>query len=361
MAAIYTGGSASVLYGYEGATTFGTAASSIINIFGMNQKVTSLSLATGQMPLNKLGQVEVSKFAYGQQQGTVNIGFVWDSEESDKIFKAIFGAPSTAASDTIHTYPAAATKPYNGVDGSGSVSVTPSSPLSLTTQIHQVINHVVGSATNTLLNRTLKGCIVQSLGLSTSIGETLNATVDMAFAKEDSSSVIATSGFVEQTATANKQATQPYTFAHGELLSRTGGTSLAVIAEVQEVDINFATNAELLWGLGSHHASTVFRKILDVGGRFKTSSKNGELIQAVINQSLFDDGSKETLDEDTGVALKLVFENLASSATKSLTIELGGVSITDHNTSGIEPAEPIFEEINFKAKSARIVSDHGTP
>ena len=355
MAAIYTGGSASVLYGYEGATTFGTAASSITNIFGMNQKVTSLTLATGQMPLNKLGQVEVSKFAYGQQQGSVNIGFVWDSEKSDKIFKAIFGAPSGTGQDI---YPASSTKPYNGVEGSGSVSVTPSSPLSLTTQIHQVINHVVGSDTNTLLNRTLKGCIVQSLGLSTSIGETLNATVDMAFAREDTSSVVATSGFVEQTATANDQATQPYTFAHGELLSRTGGTSLAVIAEVQDIDINFATNAELLWGLGSHHASTVFRKILDVGGRFKTSSKNGELVQAVINQSLYDDGSKETLDEDTGVALKLVFENLASSATKSLTIELGGVSITDHSTSGIEPAEPIFEEINFKAKSARIVSDH---
>ena len=355
MAAIYTGGSASVLYGYEGATTFGTAASAsaITNIFGINQKVTSLSLNTGQMPLNKLGQVEVSKFAYGQQQGSVNIGFVWDSEKSDKIFKALFGAASQNGGADI--YPAASTKPFGA--SSGGVAVSPSSPLSITTQIHQLI----ANGSNTLLDRTLKGCIVQSLGLSTSIGETLNATVDMAFAKEDSSSVIATSGFVEQTATANKQATQPYTFAHGELLSRTGGTSLAVIAEVQEVDINFATNAELLWGLGSHHASTVFRKILDVGGRFKTSSKNGELIQAVINQSLFDDGSKETLDEDTGVALKLVFENLASSATKSLTIELGGVSIIDHNTSGIEPAEPIFEEINFKAKSARIVSDHGTP
>ena len=47
------------------------------------------------MSLNKLGQVEVSKFAYGQQQGSVNVGFVWDSEKSDKIFKALFGAPSS--------------------------------------------------------------------------------------------------------------------------------------------------------------------------------------------------------------------------------------------------------------------------
>lgn len=348
MAAIYTGGSASVLYGYEGATTFGTAASAITNIFGMNQKVTSLTLNTGQMPLNKLGQVEVSKFAYGQQQGSVNIGYVWDSEKSDKIFKALFGAPSSVSN--VDTYPASSTKPFGA--SSGGVAVSPSSPLSITTQIHQVISHVVGSTTNTLLNRTLKGCIVQSLGLSTSIGETLNATVDMAFAREDTASVIATSGFVEQTATANDQATTPYTFAHGVLKTSTGGTAIATIGEVQDIDLTFATNAELLWGLGSHHASTVFRKIFDVTGRFKTSSKNGDMIQAVIDQAIVA-GTEEINTAD--VSLELKFENVSG---KSLTIELGGISITDHSVSGIEPAEPIFEEVNIKAKSVRIVSDH---
>ena len=357
MASVYTGGSASVLYGYEAAATFGTASTAITNIFGMNQKVTSLSLQTGQMPLNKLGQVEVSKFAYGQQQGTVNIGFVWDSEKSDKILKSIFGAPSATASNTIDTYPASSTIPFTGVAGaSGSVSVSPTSPLSITTQIHQVI----AQGSNVLLSRTLKGCVVQSLNLSTSIGETLNATVDMAFAREDSTNVESSGTFVQQILAANDQASQPYTFAHGELSMSTGGSGVAVIAEVQDIDLTFATNAELLWGLGSHHASTVFRKILDVNGRFKTSLKNGDLIQAVINQSLFDDGTKETIAETSNVALKLVFENLATSATKSLTIELGGVSLTDHSTSGIEPAEPIFEEVSFKAKSARIVSDHTT-
>ena len=354
MAAIYTGGSASVLYGYEAAGSLGTApaANTIINIFGLNQKVSSLSLNTGQMPLNKLGQVEVSKFAYGQQTGTVNIGFVWDSEKSDKIFKSIFGAPSGT---NPHIYPAASTIPFTGVAGvSGSISVTPTSPLSITTQIHQII----AEGSNVLLSRTLKGCVVQSLNLSTSIGETLNATVDMAFAREDSTNVESSGTFVQQILAANDQASQPYTFAHGELSMSTGGSGVAVIAEVQDIDLTFATNAELLWGLGSHHASTVFRKILDVNGRFKTSLKNGDLIQAVINQSLFDDGTKETIAETSNVALKLVFENLATSATKSLTIELGGVSLTDHSTSGIEPAEPIFEEVNFKAKSVRIVSDH---
>ena len=349
MAAIYTGGSASVLYGFEENSAsppvadFGVAAPTIANIFGMNQKVTSLSLATGQMPLNKLGQVEVSKFAYGQQQGSVNIGFVWDSEKSDKIFKALFGAPSSASN--VDTYPASSTKPFGA--SSGGVAVSPSSPLSITTQIHQIISN----GSNTLLDRTLKGCIIQSLGLSTSIGEVLNATVDMAFAKEDTASVEASSGFVAQTATANDQATTPYTFAHGVLKTSTGGDAIAEIAEVQDVDITMATNAELLWGLGSHHAKSVFRKIFDVTGRFKTSSKNGDMIQAVIDQSIVA-GTEEINTAD--VSLDLTF----TDGTKSLKIELGGISITDHSVSGIEPAEPIFEEVNIKAKSVRIVSDH---
>ena len=121
----------------------------------MNQKVTSLTLNTGQMPLNKLGQVEVSKFAYGQQQGSVNIGYVWDSEKSDKIFKALFGAPSSASN--VDTYPASSTKPFGS--SSGGVAVSPSSPLSITTRIHQII----ANGSNTLLNRTLKGCIVGAL------------------------------------------------------------------------------------------------------------------------------------------------------------------------------------------------------
>ena len=271
MAAIFTGGSASVLYGYEGASTFGTAASTIASIFGMNQKVTSLTLNTSQIPLNKLGQVETSKFAYGQQQGSVGIGFVWDSEKSDGIFKALFGAPSQSGGADI--YPTGSTKPFTGTEGSGSVTVSPSSPLSITTQIHQVI----ADGSNTLLNRTLKGCIVQSLGLSTSIGEVLNATVDMAFAREDTSSVVASSGFIEQTATANDQATTPYTFAHGSLTTSTG-SGAAAIAEadvVLPIPISPAMNKSADSSTASQPACRDFKSSLSVMAKDLVKSEVG--------------------------------------------------------------------------------------
>ena len=77
------------------------------------------------------------------------------------------------------------------------------------------------------------------------------------------------------------------------------------------------------------------------------------MIQAVIDQARV--AGTEGMNA-ADVSLELKFEDVGIA--KSLTIELGGVSITDHSTSGIEPAEPIFEEVNLKAKSVRIVSDH---
>ena len=131
----------------------------------------------------------------------------------------------------------------------------------------------------------------------------------------------------------------------------TGGSGSATITEVQDIDITLSPNAELLWGLGSHYATNVFRKIFEISGRFRSTFKDQELIQAVIDQSRV---GTETVSETSNVGLALTFTN----GTKSLIIELGGVSITDHSTSGLEPAAPIYQEVSFKSKSIRIVSDH---
>ena len=53
------------------------------------------------------------------------------------------------------------------------------------------------------------------------------------------------------------------------------------------------------------------------------------------------------------VAVSLKFEN----GTKSILIELGGVSLTDHSASGLEPNEVLFEDVSFKAKSSKITVD----
>jgi len=328
---VYTGGSSSVVYGYE--STFGTAVTPT-DSFGLQQKVTGLSLNTSQIILNKLGQVEPTKFAFGQQQGSVSLGFVFDSAQSYKIFDSLYGTPSGT---TTKVYPANASI-FTGTSG---ISVSPAAPKSLTTRIQ------VNAAS--VFTRTLKGCIVNSLGISTSIGETVNGTIDMAFA-EESTADITSASFVQQDAGANNQPADPYTFAHGELkIVPNGGSTLTTVAEIQDVDVTYTSNAELLYGIGSHHAQSVFRKVFDIGGRFRTSFKDKTLLQYVIDQSIIGTET-ETIAEDSNVGLSLTFTN----GTKNITLEFGGVSLVDHSETGVEPVEPVFEEINWKAKYSKV-------
>tara|TARA_R110002074_G_scaffold291499_1_gene463294 strand:- start:1341 stop:2336 length:996 start_codon:yes stop_codon:yes gene_type:complete len=326
---IYTGASTSLMYGYE--TVFGTAPSGITNTFGLNQKVTTLSLNTSRFQLNKLGQVEPTKYGYGQQSGSVGIGFVLDDSHSHKIFKSIYG---TASGNAPFKYPA------NLGQGNAPTGVTGNS---ITTQIQL-------QAGSDKLTRTLNGCIVQSLSLSTSIGEPVNASCDMSFGKETTAAVkTASSTITEQTSTspAVDQGGSPYTFAHG-LVKVHNGSSLVEVAEVQEFDINFSQNAELLYGLNSHTAVDAYRRVFDISGRFRAAFKDERMIQYVIDQSR---SGTELLTAAVGIELTFVQGN------KSIKIELNELSVADHGTSGIEPAEPIFEEINWSCKSARIEVD----
>lgn len=324
---VYTGASTSVLYGYE--STFGTSAGNLTNTFGLNTKVSTLSLNTSRQQLNKLGQVEPTKYAYGTQSGSLSVGFVLDDSHSHKIFQSVYGTPSGTAP---FLYPSAL--------GQGNTQPTFANQ-SFTTQIQ-----VQAGADK--MTRTLNGCIVNSLNLSTSIGEPLNCSTDITFGKETTAAVTTSSSTItQQDAGGVDQGLTPYTFAHGEVKVH-NGTALTAVAEIQEFDISFAQNAELLYGLNSQTAVDAYRKVFDISGRFRAAFKDDTLIQYVIDQSRVNTSASELID--SGIGITLIFTN----NSKVIKIELNELSIADHNVSGIEPAEPVFEEISWACKSARI-------
>ena len=327
---VYTGGSASIRYGYE--TTFNTPAGTTTNVFGVQSKVSGFSLSNNRIDLNKLGQVETACYAYGQQAGSMSIGFVFDNSHSHKIFQSIYGAPTgagTVASPFLY--------PSTLAQGATSPTVT-----SLTTQV----DLQTGADT---LKRTLTGCVVNSLNISTSIGETLNGSVDMTFAKEDNAAVLtAADTITQQDDGALDQGAKPYTFAHGAVQLSTGTVlDVTPVADVQDVDLTFSQNTEMLYGLGSNYSVGAYRRVLDVTGRFRAVWKDATIIQHVIDQVRDDE---EMLDYTSGVGMQLTFTN----GIRLIRIELDDLGIADHGVSGIEPVEPIFEEINWKAKVARI-------
>ena len=135
------------------------------------------------------------------------------------------------------------------------------------------------------------------------------------------------------------------------------------------MDVSFNPNTDLLYQIGSHHATGAFRKIMDISGRFQCTFKDITLLQHLLEQAsdstnLTAKGGidESTLAADSGwtgsvsrsAAASLVFTN-PQDATKILTIELQGLSFDEHSTSGLEPVEVIMQELPFKALAAQIV------
>ena len=121
--------------------------------------------------------------------------------------------------------------------------------------------------------RTMRGCIVNSLGITTSIGATVDCSIDMTYGKENAPST--TIG------TAPTEPTEQfaYTFAHGVI--KVGGNTLA---QVQDVDITFGQNASLLYGIGNNQAVSSYRQIFDMTGRFRAALLNKDLLENVLAQ-----------------------------------------------------------------------------
>lgn len=319
---VRTGAYAYVNYGYE--STIGGSAGAITNSFGQKTAVSGLTLSTNRINLGKLGQVEPTSFAYGQQSGTLGINFVLGDITSHNIFKAIYGAP-TGSGTTGSPYV------YGGLT-EGDASKT---------FVGQTFTTEIGFNGETdYMVRTLKGCILNSLSISSTIGDVINCSADSVYGKEDAPSN--TSGDFSDDTTENSQ---PFTFAHGQL--KIGGV---VLAEVQDVDITFAQNGDLLYQLGSQQAVTGIKKTLDITGRFRASWKNDDMIDKLILQL-----KGTTYAETFGGSpeFELFFTNGASSP-KYIKITCSGLGIGEHSVTGLEPVEPVFEEITWQVKTCKV-------
>ena len=333
-----TGAHGYVLYGWE-TSIFGEVSGSIDRAFGLKTSIGTLSLTNNRIDLGKLGQVETAAYAYGQQSGSLSINYVLadsvtsGTETSGDIFRAIFGAPT------------------GGVYGGLTQGSTPKISESMTIDVgFETGEDSYVSGHTDYKVRTLQGCVLNSLSLSTAVNDVVNVSTDFAFGIENAPS----KSFSAPTITCGN----PYTFAHAKLKLATGSeTSVNEITLVQDTDLTFTVNNELLYGLASNQATSSFRRMLDITGRFKVAWSDWKLYERMLAQiGKGSSGNREsnisTQSEGT-VELELKFTN----GTKSITIELAGISFTDFAVSGIEPVEPVYQEVNYKAKTAQVTVD----
>jgi len=134
----------------------------------------------------------------------------------------------------------------------------------------------------------------------------------------------------------------------------------AVVAKIQRADINFNQNPDLLWGLGSHQAVEAYRRVFEITGTFETSWVDKTLLDDVLAQVAVpnDAATAEVLDT-AAPALEFFFTNgLTGASQKTLKMTLSGISPTEHSISGLEPVEPVFENITWQAKSCIVVAEN---
>lgn len=320
MATIRTGASAYLKYEYE--TSYGTGGTPNKK-FGLQDRLTNWTLTHNRIDMPQLNQTTIANFAYGQQSGSLSVGCVLSNPW---IFESVFGAPSTGSA-TSGVYP----HTFGTTAGNKTMNT--------------LVCEVGYDGDSADIVRTMRGCVVNSLGISTSIGATVDLSVDMTYGKEGAPSA--------SLGTAPSEPTEefPYTFAHGVI--KVGGNTLA---QVQDVDITFAQNPSLLYGIGNNQAVSSYRQIFDMTGRFRAALLNKNLLENVLNQ--VKQGSSGNYAETVGGSpeLELTFQSSATSVQNEIKITGTGLAPTDLNISGVEPVEPIFEEINWRIKTATVVA-----
>ena len=314
---VRTGAHVYVKYGWEEAV-YGVIGSGLLpdKKFGLQDKMSSLTLTNNKVNLAKLNQNTVDKFAYGQQQGSASMSFTLSNPW---IIGAILGTPTKAGTTPFtYTYPQ-------------------TSGLPKTARTIQVEVGYDGLAADIV--RTLKGGIIGSLSISASVGGLVDCSADITYGIETAPS--SSLG----TAPTKPSEEFPYTFAHAELYF-----AGALVAQCQDASLSLAQNAELLYGLGNHSAATAYKRVLDITGSFKASWLNKNLLDdllaqiAAVPQETVGGGATE---------FRLTFEK---SSAEKIVITLTGLAINDHGVSGLEPVEPVFEDISWTAKTISVVA-----
>ena len=204
------------------------------------------------------------------------------------------------------------------------------------------------------LTRTLSGCTLNSLAITAAVDDMVNASADFAYAKEQQP----TATFSASSAT--DLMNFPYTFAHG-LFKWKGNTgdSLTTQTEIQNMDITFAQNSELLFGMNSHFAVGAYRQLFDITGKFQVSLKDRSFITNIMEQIKADSGT--TNDTRSHAQLELFFTNKGTgNGLKTIKITCDGIGIDSHSITGLEPNEPVFEDISWQIKNATIVAQTAT-
>jgi len=324
---VRTGAFGYLQYGLE--TAFGTPATNINKVFGLEQRISGWNYTNNKITVAQLNSVFPQTFAYGQAQGTTTVGFVMSNPWwADLLFNKCDRTVMCGTPDTI--------------------------TWAISTKLIQPITVEIGYDTPMCdVVRNLQGTVVNSLRISTSVGEVVKGSVDLQYSIEnDGGATPLTLDMCPAPDTDNF----PYTFAYGRLEFPDG--SCNVIAEVQDAEVNFTINANLLWGLNNNQAVATYKGLYEVTGRFKASYVDKTEIRKLYAQ--VKGGINNQTELRVQPTLSLIFDNgLSGTNKKTIEVRATNLGIDSHSVT-LEPNEPVFEDISWQMSGLTVVAQTDT-
>jgi len=329
---VQTGAYAYVQYDFETNFDEATCVSCRNKVWGLEQKVSGWTWTNSPIILNQLGSVEVKTYAYGQARGSLSLDYV---VSNPWFLSTIFDRNCMAC-----LFPSGCPAPFTYTWCSTASTCTKTvESMSIEVGVEQQV-----ACMDTV--RTIGGAIANSITLRSSIGEPVRATADIAYATETSSAIADVSPTSETVGRAACQF-EPYTFAHGAL-TVCNSCCCVTIAELQSFDISLNQNADLLFAHGCNHASSAYRKVFEMTGSFQAPWIDYSQLDKIYAQ--IEDNCATFAREDPTLTIVLT-NGGAGAAARTITFAFTGILLRDHNTAA-EPVEPIFETLNWQARSA---------
>lgn len=196
-------------------------------------------------------------------------------------------------------------------------------------------------------NVTFSGAVNTGNTMSFNAGDPVTFTSDFAYAKE----VLSEDVFVSQTI----DPFDVYSFAHGSLHNTTSVGNIGTappMAAVQSAEVTFATNADIIFGLGTRTGQTA------VGKSFEFNIKASMFFQTTADllELLYTGASGSTAP---GKVAYRIFRLNAINGANIIQFDFGGVKIDTESLPQAVDA-PIMEEVSMKANSLFIKVTNAT-
>jgi hypothetical protein len=312
-----------VNYGYE--ATYGAGAVSA-RVFGHGTKC-SFTRKNNMERIHSLGYRNAQTTTALKYEGSASVEFIMSNAS---FFRAVLGS---VADGGVGPY----THTYSEANTPASFAIDTGTELGTNDEVTE-----------------LKGCMVQTCTLTSSVGETIKVRLECPYQTE----TLATTGIGSQVA----ETFDVFNFAHGTLELPTGST----IADVQSFELTMNNNLEQIWGLGSRLLTGQVAKIRQYDMRISAVFRD----VSTLLQKFYGDAAGP-LTPNTPVAqatLKLTFSNgLLTTNLRSIVLTFANIYLNE-DTLPKDVNEVIKEDVSGWGLSCSSIvwsnntaTDAGTP